>query len=380
MQRCRRKEHPVDGCIGGQLAKIEGLGLGVSHVVRFTRKPPNREDRHGNEDAVHELAAFAALALRRILEWHSSAASAAHGKRAVSWSLNVGLPSKGSANDPFETIYRRIVEAAVTLVPGSTPITQEAVVAAVAGECEADWLPHSRIHYYPEAAAQLASLILSPHRPEGCLLVVDVGAGTLDVSTIRIGGNATGARCSFHFCEVAPLGVHFLHLARSGQFAGNGDMTAFERLVQTIPIDDGVTAMPIAGAAIPNPQFQERCREVVVGNVVRYRNHLKAAHMSRTFRPWPAGLPYVLSGGGRRDAYYERLLNTDLPRWLETVCSEWDQTQTGGSQRRLMLRPFPIPKAFLPRSLTSDFDRFSVAHGLSLGVENLIHVAQARVG
>jgi len=329
-------------------------------------------------DTICDLAAFTALTLRRILEWHSEKASAKHGRRLVSWNLNVGLPSKGSVNDPFEAVYRRIVGAAVTSVPGDQPITLQSISAALAEASESEWLPDERIHYYPEAAAQLASLIFSPHRPEGCLLVVDVGAGTLDVSTIRIGGSNSGTRCAFHCCEVAPLGVHFLHLARGGQIPDRRDLSAFARLIESIPADDGTKAMPSVRASSVPSRFQERCKEVILKNVVKYRNHLKAAHISRTYRPWHAGLPYVLSGGGRRDEYFQTLLSTDLGQWLETVCSEWDPLITG-PRRGLMLQPFPPPKAFTPRILVADFDRFSVAHGLSLGVDNLMQVTQAKI-
>jgi len=328
---------------------------------------------------IHDLVAFTALTLRRILEWHSEKLAPNQFGRVVSWNLNVGLPSKGNANDPFESIYRQIVGAAVILAPGKSPITQELITATLAQPRDADWLPHGHIHYYPEAAAQLASLVFSPHCPAGCLLVVDVGAGTLDVSTIRIGRNATEAQCNFNFCEVAPLGVHFLHLARSGQVARNLDHAAFSRLIETIPNDDGDGAMSGKRAALPPAHFHEHCKEVIMKNVVRYRRHLQNKHVKkRGFMPWTDGLPYVLSGGGCRDPYYQKLLNADLPQWLETVCSEW-QSFSGMPKRGLQLRSFPAPKAFAPRVLATDFDRFSVAHGLSLGVENLMRVSQTRI-
>lgn len=328
---------------------------------------------------VGDLVAFVALTLRCVLEWHGEKFSGLHRQRLVSWNLNIGLPSKGSGDDPFEAIYGRIVKAAVSLVPGNGPITEQAVETAMAIPGEPDWLPFARIHYYPEAAAQLASLIFSPHRPEGCLLVVDVGAGTLDISTLRISGSATGARCVFHCCEVAPLGVHFLHLARSGYVYERRDAAEFDRLIESIPADDGINAVSGIRMTDAPTRFREACKEVILKNVVRYRKHLKGVHLSRTFKPWPAGLPYVLSGGGRRVEYFQQLLSADLRHWLDTVCSEWDQTLIGGPKRGLTLRPFPTPKAFEPRFLSVDFDRFSVAHGLSLGVDNLMQVTQARV-
>jgi hypothetical protein len=359
------------------LEPTEGATLLRNLKIRIIHSGTNGNG-HSETNAIRDLTAFVALALRRIVKWHSSEPVSRHGNRTPSWNLNVGLPSKGKPNDHFEKIYRGIVEAAIMTVPGTDPITLESVAAATKVPNGTDWLPIGRVHYYPEAAAQLASLIYSPHRPEGCLLVVDVGAGTLDVSTIRIGSRATGVRCSFHFCEVAPLGVHFLHLARRTHVANQDDPAAFDRLLESIPVDDGVTH----GEAIPQPDppssFHSRCRSVIQGNVVRYRKHLRSKHTSPAYRPWTEGLPYVLSGGGHRDNYFQKVLRVDLEMWLSTVCSEWDQSSTGGPRRGLQLRPFPTPKAFTPRHLAPEFDRFSVAHGLSLGTENLMEVIQAR--
>ena len=356
---------PSEGAIVARNLKIRLIHAGKSGIG------------HKESGAICDLTAFTALTLRRVLEWHSSGPSSRSGRRIASWNLNVGLPSRGSPKDPFESIYRGIVETAVRLVPGDTAITKATIAAAMTQRGQVDWLPASRIHYYPEAAAQLASLIYSPHRPEGCLLVVDVGAGTLDVSTIRVGSRATGVRCSFHFCEVAPLGVHFLHLARRGQ-EGRNDAMSFERLLESIPDDTGSNAIYGTPQAEPPAHFHERCRGVLMGNVVRYRKRLRDAHASRAFRPWVDGLPYVLSGGGRRDPYFQKLLCADLEGWLSTVCSEWDQSLTGAPHRGLQLRSFPTPKAFGPRYLAPEFDRFSVAHGLSLGAENLMEIIQAR--
>lgn len=325
-------------------------------------------------EALADLAVFAALVIRRILVWYDHDLAKTHRNREPVWHLNIGLPSQGGPNDQFAPIYRRLIRAAVALVPGNAPITRTQVLQQLESMAPDDlWLPDNRLNTFPEAGAQLASLVLSPHRPSGCLLVVDVGAGTMDISTLRIGGDVTTARCTLHVCEVAPLGVHYLFLARRGIEVGSG-LTS--EVMSQLPPDDGIHAVSRGGLPASPLKFVDRCRQSILPVVTRYRKRLKAAHESRAFRPWVDGLPYVLSGGGHRDPFYQDLLKAQLPHWLYPVVSEWE-LQSGGRNRSLIHQSFPTPRSFAPKALLKDFDRFSVAHGLSLGADGLMDMRAA---
>lgn len=331
---------------------------------------------HGlDPEALADLTVFAALVIRRILGWYHHELAKTHRNREPVWHLNIGLPSQGGPNDQFAPIYRRLIRAAVAMVPGDAPITRTQVLQQLGSDIpDSLWLPDNRLNTFPEAGAQLASLILSPHRPSGCLLVVDVGAGTMDISTLRIGGDKTSARCTLHVCEVAPLGVHYLYLARRGIDVGSG---LSPEVLSQLPTDDGIHAVPRGGLLASPPQFVDSCRQSILPVVSCYRKRLKGAHENQAFRPWVDGLPYVLSGGGHRDPFYQDLLKDQLPRWLYPVVSEWDDSQHGGRHRSLIHQSFPIPRSFAPKILLKDFDRFSVAHGLSLGADGLMEMRAA---
>lgn len=335
---------------------------------------------HAGSEVEHEalcdFAAFAALALRRILAWYAASVASTHPNREPVWHLNVGLPSRGGPNDQFGRIYRRLMRTAVNLAGDEGPITVQRIGALLEKTPAAAWLPDVRLNTFPEAGAQLASLVLSPHRPNGCLLVVDVGAGTMDISTIRVGGDATRGRCIIHCSEVAPLGVHYLQLARKGEWSATG--IAPEAL-ESLPEDDGVHAIKAGRRSEVPAAFIERCKQSILPTVTRYRLKLRRAHESEAFRPWSSGLPFVLSGGGRRDQFYQHLLQHDLEKWLTTVVSEWD---SAFCERRkgLNVQRFPEPRSFAPRSLLPDFDRFSVAHGLALGVDGLMEMGDLSDG
>jgi hypothetical protein len=196
----------------------------------------------------------------------------------------------------------------------------------------------------------------------------------MDISTLRIGGNATSARCTLHICKVAPLGVHYLFLARHGIQPGASLTTD---ILSKIPHDDGLNVVSRKGLPGSPLEFVARCRESILPVVAQYRRRLKDAHQSKAFRPWVDGLPYVLSGGGHRDPFYQEILKTRLEQWLETVVSEWSDGQSAGRRRRLVHQSFPVPRSFAPKVLLSDFDRFSVAHGLALGPDGLMEMRNA---
>ena len=96
-------------------------------------------------------------------------------KETREWVME-GLPQLDEvAYVRFASVYRRMLRAAAFMTPGETPITKEFAQRSLAlQEVGESWLPDTRLNTFPEAGAQLASLILSPHRPSGCLLVVDV--------------------------------------------------------------------------------------------------------------------------------------------------------------------------------------------------------------
>ncbi len=329
-----------------------------------------------DEEVLCDLAAFSALVLRRILNWYDRNLAAKHPNREPIWHLNIGLPSPGGSDDRFAPTYRRLMRVAVALAPGDAPILYDEVARLIktAEGVDTSWLPVVRMNTFPEAGAQLASLILSPHRPTGCLLVVDVGAGTMDISTMRIGGDVTSARCTLHVCEVAQLGVHYLFLARHG--FGPDDQLTPEMLAK-IPPDDGIRSLPHQGLPISPPEFVSRCKESILPVVTKYRSLLKKSHVSPAFKPWVNGLPYVLSGGGHRDPFYQNLLESQLEAWLQTVASEWADTPNAKRHRGLVNQSFPLPRSFAPREMAPHFDRFSVAHGLSLGADGLMEIGRA---
>lgn len=333
------------------------------------------ESRDIEPAVLQGLVGFTALSLRRILGWAATELSRRHPNRTPVWHLNVGMPSPGGDGNRFDGVYRSIVEAAVRLVPGDAPISRERVAEALdRGSRDCGWMDLNEISLFPEGGAQLASIVLSPHCPDGCLLVVDVGAGTVDVSTMRVRSNHGIARCVIHECAVANLGAHFLRIARQEGWPCH---ESFEQVIESFPDDTGVMPEDAnAGTGAPEA-FSDEFRNVLLPTITRYRMRLQAVHENPHYQPWTAGLSYVLSGGGRRDPYYSDLFQHRVSEWLQGIVSEWHGMAYRGPRPGLKPCPFPVPPRFGPEVPRQHFDRFSVAHGLSLGKDGMMELAVA---
>jgi hypothetical protein len=123
--------------------------------------------------------------------------------------------------------------------------------------------------------------------------------------------------------------------------------------------------------------FVNACRDANVPTLHRYRMRLREAHQSQNYRPWIDGLPYVLAGGGHFDPFYQNLIQHRLPEWLCTLVDEWHPTFPDNHYRGLRMQRFPLPQNFGSAILAPHFDRFSVAHGLSLGKDGLMDFHEA---
>jgi hypothetical protein len=94
------------------------------------------------------------------------------------------------------------------------------------------------------------------------------------------------------------------------------------------------------------------------------------------FDPWPGQLPFILSGGGSRVKFYsdafaplEQKLAQNFTRWPVDA-----HTRAALGQGFEMIK-FPVPTGFvLGPTLADDFDRLSVAHGLTYGVDDLMKI------
>jgi hypothetical protein len=344
------------------------------------------------------VACYLAEVISFSRSWFDTNGPSDYRRREIRWKLNLGFPGKKVDRSPLATAYLEIALVAVALSSQSEPLSPK-LAASVRSKSKSNqpFIPPSRVGLYPEIAAQLAGYVNSPYLHRGNLVLIDVGAGTLDTSTIILHGNKEQDVVSFHVCEVAPLGALHLYLERAAKLESN---EAGCVRYQADHFQDGNTPVPERFDEIVHPQwknspllkkkFQEASeyfeQEVINSSwscLARFRKVQKDAHDSPAFEPWGDELLCFITGGGSRSRFYRKLLaEGPLERKLLPF-SRWhiDEHRRRATRQGLIFEKMPNPgpeklKGF-PASLSDDFDRLSVAYGLAFGGENLMKVTAA---
>ena len=337
---------------------------------------------------------YLAGVIRDSLSWFSAEKAGRYKGRTVAWSLNLGFAAKRIDDGPLAKAYTQISDLAARLGPSDHPLSLTSVRklrAASEADSSLRIIPASRIALYPEIAAQLAGYINSPYRAQGNLILIDVGAGTLDVSTAILHGNMNEDVFSFHVCEVKPLGALKLLEARLSAIEQVAPGLVQRRLEDyqsgTVPIPESMpeimgrkrgNQMSVKAFEEASRDFAEDAMRLAIACAIRFRRLQRDTHANASFDPWPGQLRFFFTGGGSRLAFYHRLFvegpfEQELFRYTRWKEAPEDRRRHGQGLRREPL-PAPVDLKGLPAELASDFDRLSVAHGLAYGRENLMKI------
>lgn len=342
------------------------------------------------------VACYLAEVIKHSRLWFTNHGPSAYVQRPCNWSLNLGFAGKKTTGSPLAEAYRAMADIAVKLasLPGES--TPEIAAKLRLGTVNVDnpIIPSSRIHLYPEIAAQLAGYVNSPHVKRGNLLLIDVGAGTLDVSTIILHASNEEDVVSFHVCEVESLGALRLFQERSNALTEIQPGSVAEKLEDfqdgLRPIPDTLEAMlsrnsrrsqalAEAFASVSN-DFASEVVRIPMSCLSRFKNVQQEAHENGTaFDPWGKTLRYFLTGGGSRSAFYRRQIAADGPLEHEFArITRWhhERERRKAARQGLLLEEMPRPDNLknFPPSLAIHFDRLSVAYGLAYGGQNLMRV------
>lgn len=385
----------LDGTFG--LNRVEGalfhtdLKLGLLDAVENVNR-----DRPGAES---RFTAYTALLLRKVLCWFEKERSRDYQGRRVCWWLNVGIPQANDSDTVLRQAYRRCLAAACPLASETSPLTMERVKQACAVNSNEvsnimEGFSAARLEFYPELAAQLAGYALSPHARRGPLLLMDVGAGTLDVATLILHEREHAQFCSFHFRRVERLGAWRLFLARleAIKMAGANE-TTLNILLRYEPSQPSPNSfedfLPAGNQHFrevfrgTSESFAQDCLSCAHDTVRRFRLRLRAAHETAGFDPFAHKdgnyLPTAMTGGGARLDFYRTNLLTRLEEKLVPY-TQWNESAHERNRHKQGLKPvpFPVPDGLnAPMSKTvlqANFDRFSVADGLARPKDDLMRL------
>ena len=334
------------------------------------------------------LVGFLALVIRRCRAWLFAAHADTLANRNILWKLVLGRAVERVQNDQVGQVMAEILNAAWA-VAGDVGVVNRVtcnreLAKLRAGQVVGD--DSLEVSVVPELAAQIYGFVKSRQfdpRAKNFYLFVDVGAGTVDVSLFRVKPNEYGTwDFSLFTSVVEPNGVMNLHRTRLDwwhQQLSKIPSTQSEALLkkiedikvpteQTQPIPEkyqgyfkGLQAQYSGGALSPDDMF--------------YKNRLvfqvRGQGIHRTVQSKIVGrvdldhLPFFLCGGGARLPFYRNIASAldQAPefRWLK-------------AHRRELGMPSELDA---PGLAQIDYDRLSVAFGLSFVDVGTVAIAQA---
>lgn len=395
------------GWLGQSYAVPIGDGSGIAKFLRTTRvqiggrTESNLKMRLMDDPDSIEVQDLAALYLAEIvresLDWFSAHGPRRYKERQPVWSLTLGFPAKRVDEEgALATAYNTVGELAARLGSSDLPLTSSAL-ASLREVPEVGLgqqvISSNRFDLYPEIAAQLASYVNSPFRPtdNANLILIDVGAGTLDVSTAILHQSNGEDVTSFHCCEVGPYGAAKLMAARAAALEevmpGSVKIEADQFQSGTEPTPESL--LDFVGASHPTDEmrqafeaasinFSSQAINLALRCAMRFRKAQRDGHANASYDPWPGQVRFFFTGGGSRLGFYRRhFVDGPFEQELRPF-TRWSDDAKERRQHRqgLRLEPLPAPHNFIgfPGELGEDFDRLSVAHGLAYGRDNLMKV------
>lgn len=330
----------------------------------------------------NDCCAFLALVIRRARGWLLSEHEDVYRQHELGWRFNLGIAASSYEQKAVVDTFRRLAWAAASLAgdPGAPEVTEAAadiwrkrsVPALSGGVLDPDVAPTvdmESVDVVPEVSAQLQGFMQSARwnwsdRP--VMMLVDVGAGTVDSAIFHVRAKAgTTGILTFYACRVEANGVMNLHRDRvawlQDLLPSVPENEPAQRFLQSIsertdrlrPIPEsaeeylGGYKLDLVGKSVDQKFLDQRYRREVAEtiNEAKVRKGLPLAQLQQ--------IPLLLCGGGSRMPFYSdigKVINR-TPGWCVSVDT---------------MRP-PVPADLAESGWhQEDFDRISVAYGLSL--------------
>lgn len=335
-----------------------------------------------NDQVRKRVAAFIALALRQVSGWFAGAHGATYSGSNLLWSMNLGVPAAETGR--LSETMQLLGWAGWIAASANASITDSLVANALeraekllAGIMDPRPSEDVEVGTIPEIAAQIYGYVKSDAfdpNAQNLFVLADVGAGTVDCAMFKVRHDKHSEEFVFYEKSVEPLGVTSLHIHRLRWWQEVFSKIAHcpEKLSEAVelellqidanrPVPDkfskyfiGVTVQssPKGPLGLHNPdaEFDRRLRAQIQEETLEKGRHSGGWHVDAL-----KDTPFLLTGGGSRNKYYERIK---------------EGVRHHPSLGYLRLNPKPL---ILPSSITApglsrqDWDRLSVAYGLSFG-------------
>lgn len=271
---------------------------------------------------------FLALTLQRIRQWFLHTHQSAYCDYQLVWHVNLGLPSADFDKKYLCHRYLRAIAAAWHLSVQETPIDLDAAEQSfeqvhVKLDESSDSKFSSTVNcndgasatvcLLPEVAAEVVGYSRSNQREEGLHILMDVGAGTLDLCAFNLHQKNGDDRYELLTADVRELGAMVLHrsrLKRLREIVSENDLERWNSHDPVTPIPNTIhdyfssdKIPPLPKSKNVDSEFVSDIIKMIWKTVVDLK--LRRHPLSPRWKDW---LPIFIAGGGSQLDPYQHAI------------------------------------------------------------------------
>lgn len=299
---------------------------------------------------------YLALVLRKTRNWIMNEKVNIFKNKLLDWYINIGVPTDSYHNTKLNNQYKEIVRMAWVLSILPLQITWNMAFNLVNSFRQYEkriskesLMDDDKIGIFPEFVAQIAGYVRSPSKKNDLHLLIDIGAGTVDITTFNVYHTEGEPLYPVFARKVSKHGTVYLMRHRL-KYSGNDGLQwspfkkapsshEFARMIGT-PLDTIKKADKI---------FKKSLSELITSRLMYTKK--KRHPLSKA---WRKGIPTFLCGGGSYCDTYRQII------------------QSVSSYYPLIIESLPQIPSFealdLPRE---NYHRLSVAIGLSFNIDDI---------
>lgn len=356
-----------------------GLIDGCDQVDNLKMKIIDSEGKLDTESRA-QVAAFLALLFRKIRWWwiDQDGAPAELRSEKIRWVVNGGLPTE-SMEGPTEQLYRHIILTAWAASVNDGEVNLHKISEACElsvkdkkkilqdDKGQKEYLMDSSLELIPEFLAQTAVYITNPKIEKLRLhAMIDIGAGTVDMTIFNVYEREGVIRHAIYGKKVIPFGVNYLINNRMKDL--DVDMDVVSRSYLTSYTDQQFANHVRVDVGRIKDRDEAFTNKLAI-HFSDLRNEVRTnQNISTDINLLQRGIKLFLAGGGSRVAAYRKRIKK-----FE------EDGRAIGTQNLVDIAELPelgdvdekARKFIAPGLLKRDYDRLSVAYGLSEDVLNL---------
>ena len=361
--------YPCRVYLHNHLYYLEEIGDCYSNL-----KLPLINDDEINPIDLRNAVAFLTLIIRHARGWFLVEHAEIYKNSLIAWELNIGLPTATFEENNLNRRFKNIALAAINLAGDLSDPISESLIDEYLNKTHQDYatalslqIHPDFVNVYPEIGAQVVGFVESDswdnqNRP--FITMIDIGAGTVDISFFSVQGKKNYRKFSFMKNSVELNGVINLHRDRTNwllKILSENDMlttkingflneiaksTAQLNQIPESVVDYILNLEVIGDDDIDTIFFQKYKNQIIslLSFTKRYRVPLNEDNWLR--------LPVFLCGGGSRMRFYRSVIeeiNRSFPNWLHVELLSLNKPDN--------LRALGLSEL--------EYDRLSVAYGLS---------------